>query len=156
MILGTDGNLWVATAGNLIRVPPSNPAGLKSLPDRRPVADRHRRRRLAPGDSGRRRQQRVVTATITDPPVLIGLPDAAARTQGVAWGPNGQFAYTQPVNEPKTIGLITPPAKTPLIDQRSRQRPFRDHARRRRRLLVAERNDDKLFRITTDDKVSSN
>jgi hypothetical protein len=92
MVLGTDGNLWVATKDSLIQVPPSNPAGFTAFPivGLAPKDIDVAGSLLAIADAG---GNTLVTATTSDPPVFTGY-NVGGPGQGVAGGPNGQIAFT--------------------------------------------------------------
>ncbi|HVY96963.1 MAG TPA: hypothetical protein VHA54_08400 [Solirubrobacterales bacterium] len=111
IVRGPDGNLWVAANGALVRISPSNPSDSKSFPvaglDPKDIDVAGSLLAIASfgGES-------VVTATTADPPVTKEVK-LGGGSQGVAGGPGGQIAYTQPTNEPKEVGLFTPPSLTP-------------------------------------------
>ena len=131
IVLGPDGNLWVATEGNLIRIPPAEPKDFKRFE----VAGLGPRdidtfgTGLVIADFG---GSRILTATTADPPV-IGEIKLDGGSQGVAGGPNNLIGFTEPGASPETYGLLTPPNVLPA--DRVPDRPLRDHPRPRRRLL---------------------
>jgi streptogramin lyase len=105
IVTGADGNLWVATVNLLIEIPPNNPPG----------AIFHEIEGLNPRDIDVVGSQlviadfneRIVTATTagatTSHPIDGG-------SQGVAGGPGGQIAFSDPQASPaEQVGLITPP-----------------------------------------------
>jgi streptogramin lyase len=153
IVLAPDGNLWVATKDSLIRVPPSNPSGFKAFPivGLAPKDIDVAGSLLAIADAG---GNTLVTATTTDPPVLTGY-NVGGPGQGVAGGPNGQIAFTQPVNEPKQIGLLTPPALAPKMTNIIGQDAFGITLGADGAYWSAERNGDQLIRITTEGRLSS-
>jgi streptogramin lyase len=109
IVLGPDGNLWMATQGSfgrLVRIPPSHPDQFKAFeigrlenPSDIDVAGPL----LVVADSGL--AEAVITATPTDPPVLSEYP-ASGHLLGIAGAPSGQVAFSKESNE---LGLITPP-----------------------------------------------
>jgi streptogramin lyase len=105
IVTGPEGNLWVATDGNLVRIEPGTET-VKAFP----VAG------LAPKDidvAGSllaiASQERIVTATPTDPPVTTDFAISGLASQGVAGSPSGQIAFSDPLASPEKVGLITPP-----------------------------------------------
>jgi streptogramin lyase len=152
IVSAADGNLWVATAGNLVRILPTEPKTNKAFE----VLG------LAPKDidvagsllviadfNGKR----VLTATTGDPPVTSEVK-LADSPQGVAGGPGGQVAYTQPTNEPKEIGLFTPPSLSPLKLPLPGTDAFGIALGLDGAYWSAEGNGDRLLRITTTGQVS--
>jgi len=152
IVRGPDGNLWVGAAGALVRISPTNPSESKSFPiaglDPKDVDVAGSL--LAVANFG---SESVVTATTTDPPetkeVKVG-----GGSQGVAGGPGGQVAYTQPTNEPKEFGLFQPPSTTPQKVQVAGTDPFGIVFGQDGAYWSAEGNGDRLLRLTTDGQVS--
>lgn len=152
IVLGPDGNLWVASAENLVRILPTEPETNK------PFAE--------PGLGAKDIDvagsllviasfgtESVVTATPTDPPVTKEVK-AGGGLQGVAGGPGGQVAYTQPTVEPKEIGLFTPPSLTPQKLLVPGNDPFGIIFARDDAYWTAEGNGDRLLRITPSGEIS--
>lgn len=106
---GPDGNLWVATSEALLRFPPAGGSavlgGLKefAVPGLGPRDIDAAGPLLAIADFGGSRLLTATTEGVTAEYKLAGGP------QGVAGGPDGQIAYSQPSAEPKEVGLLTPP-----------------------------------------------
>jgi virginiamycin B lyase len=105
IVTGPEGNLWVATNENLVRIEPGSKT-TKAFP----VAG------LVPRDidvAGSllaiASQEKIVTATPTDPPVTNEFKIDGLASQGVAGSPGGQIAFSDPLATPEKIGLITPP-----------------------------------------------
>jgi streptogramin lyase len=152
IVLGPDGNLWAASAENLVRILPTEPEtnkpfavaglGAKDID----VAGSL----LVIASFG---TESVVTATPTDPPVTKEVK-AGGGLQGVAGGPGGQVAYTQPTTEPKEIGLFTPPALTPQKLLVPGNDPFGIIFARDDAYWTAEGNGDRLLRITPSGAIS--
>lgn len=153
IVLGPDGNLWAASSENLVRISPTEPAtnnkpfpvaalGAKDID----VAGSL----LVVASFG---TESVVTATPTDPPVTTEVK-AGAGLQGVAGGPGGQVAYTQPTQEPKEIGLFTPPSLSPLKLPLPGTDPFGIIFARDGAYWSAEGNGDRLLRVTPDGQVT--
>ncbi len=117
IVLGADGNLWVATNGKLVQVPPAAPATAKDFP----VPG------LAPKDIDTAGSllvvadfQRILASTTAGVTTEFKV---GGQAQGVAGSPSGQYAFTQPVNTPKEIGLLSPTA-TPLVLSAEGTDPF--------------------------------
>lgn len=106
IVLGPDGNLWVATKDKVFRVPPSNPAGATPFtfsglgPTDIDATNTH----LVIADAGN--VKRILAVSTSGAP--LGELPVGGPPQGVAGNPNGDVAFTQPVNEPKEMGLISP------------------------------------------------
>jgi streptogramin lyase len=152
IVRGPDGNLWVGAGETLVRISPANPSENKPFtvtgldPKDIDVAGSL----LAIANFG---SESVVTATATDPPVTNEVK-VGGGSQGVAGGPSGQIAYTQPTNEPKEVGLFTPPTLTPLKKQVPGTDPFGIVLGQDGAYWAAEGNGDRLLRITTSGEVS--
>ncbi len=153
IVSGPDGNLWVATIGNLVRISPANPEGKEvfAVGGLAPRDIDTSGSLLAIADFG---EKRIVTATteaipVTTPYVISGGP------QGVAGGPGGQIAYTQPSEEPKEIGLFTPPSFPGVTSQLPGADPFGITFGPDGAYWSAEFNGDRLVRVTPDNQASS-
>lgn len=150
IVLGPDGNLWVAASGALVRISPTDPSVNKSFS----VAG------LEPKDIDAAGSllaiasfEKLITTTPTDPPVIKEVT-VGGSLQGVAGGPGGQIAYTQPVNPPKEIGLLTPPSLSPQKLEVPGTDPFGITLGEDGAYWSAEGNGNRLLRITTDGQVS--
>ncbi|MET0558675.1 MAG: hypothetical protein ABW065_08400 [Solirubrobacterales bacterium] len=152
IVLGPDGNLWAASAENLVRISPTEPETNKSF--------------SVPGLGARDIDvagsllvvagfgtESVVTATPTDPPVTKEVK-VGGGPQGVAGGPGGQVAYTQPTVEPKEVGLFTPPSLTPQKLPVPGTDPFGIVLGQDGAYWSAEGNGDRLLRVTTAGQLS--
>ncbi len=152
IVRGPDGNLWVGSSEKLVRISPTNPSDNKSFPvtglDPKDIDVAGSL--LAIANFG---GENVVTATPTDPPETKEVK-AGGGLQGVAGGPGGQIAYTQPTNEPKEIGLFTPPSLVPQQLQVPGNDPFGIAFGQDGAYWAAEGNGDRLLRITTGGQVS--
>lgn len=105
IVLGPDGNLWVATTDKLVKVPPAAPATATEVP----LAG------LRPKDIDVAGGLLVVASlehiyAVNTAGVVVGDQKVSGQAQGVAGGPSSQYAFTQPVNSPKEIGLLSPVA----------------------------------------------
>ncbi|MEZ5078861.1 MAG: hypothetical protein R2725_15635 [Solirubrobacterales bacterium] len=118
IVLGPDGNLWVATNDNLVKVPPAAPATAEAIP----VAG------LAPKDIDVAGANLVIAdfgriLAYTTAGNQVGNFKVSGQAQGVAGNPDGQYAFTQPVNAPKEIGLLSPTA-SPVVLSAEGTDPF--------------------------------
>lgn len=110
IVVGQDGNLWTGSDGKVVKIPPGNPAGLTGIPS---GITNFSAREIASASDGR---LWVANGDGNNPGVLpvslagvAGTFVAASTTgavQGVAAGPNGQIAYSQPNADPQRIGLV--------------------------------------------------
>jgi streptogramin lyase len=150
IVLGPDGKLWVAANGALVQISPVNPSEHESFPvlglEPKDIDVAGSLLAIASGEN-------VVTATPTDPPVTKEVK-IGGTLQGVAGGLGGQIAYTQPVNPPKEIGLLTPPAFVPQKLEVPGTDPFGIVFGQDLAYWSAEGNGDRLLRITTGGQVS--
>lgn len=116
---GPDGNLWTASADKVIKIPVANPAGFTSFAATGVTGARW----IAPGSDGNLwvadfGGQQIVRVT----PAGVGTAfPTGGGPQGVAGGPNGQVAYSNPTADPQTVGRIQSPGPpestpTPLAD----------------------------------------
>jgi streptogramin lyase len=118
IVLGPDGNLWLAAPGGLIRIEDGPLLGVKSFavaglsPKDMDVAGS----RLVIADAG---AQRILTATAEDPPRIVELPLSGAP-QGVAGAPSGTSAFSMP---PGQLGLLTLPG-SPRFTESAGSGPF--------------------------------
>lgn len=152
IVRGPDGNLWVAASAALVRISPANPSDNKSFPvsglDPKDIDVAGSLLAVASFGS-----ESVVTATTSDPPVTKEVK-VGGGSQGVAGGPGGQIAYTQPTNEPKEFGLLTPPSTTPQKIQVPGTDPFGIVFGQDGAYWSAEGNGDRLLRLTGEGQVS--
>jgi streptogramin lyase len=112
IVLGPDGNLWVATQNNLVRINPAKPEENKSF----------KVEELSPRDidvygsglavSDASGTPRILTATVGDPPVTDEIKLGGA-SQGLATRGN-QIAFSEPGASPENYGLFTPPGPPQL------------------------------------------
>lgn len=110
IVVGQDGNLWTGSDGKVIKIPPGNPAGLTPIPS---GVTNFSAREIASASDGR---LWVANGDGNNPGILPVTLAGAAGTfvpasttgavQGVAAGPNGQIAYSQPNADPQRIGLV--------------------------------------------------
>lgn len=148
IVLGPDGNLWVATNGALLRFPPGVAsmvrAGEKefSLPGLGPRDIDVAGNLLAVADFG---GSLILTST-TDG-ATIGKYPLSGGPQGVAGNPSGQIAYSQPSAEPKEVGLLTPPG-TPVGTKLPGTDAFGAALGPDGAYWFAEGNSDKLIRLS--------
>lgn len=119
--LGPDGNLWVVGEDKekVVRVPPGNPAGATPFP----VPG------LQAGKDIDAAGSLIVVAgfehifAVDMAGAVVGDQKISGQAQGVGGNPNGQYAFTQPVNTPKEIGLLAPGA-APIIRSAEGTDPF--------------------------------
>lgn len=112
VVLGPDGRLWVATSGTTLALNPADPAEFDKFP----------KTGMAPRDidvSGNNlliadfAGSRILTLAATGTEkgkYTAELGNLGGGPQGVAAGPNGQFAFSQPSNDPKSVGVFSAPA----------------------------------------------
>ncbi len=116
--VGPDANLWTGSETKLVKIPPANPAGATSFTvltqARWITAGTDGNLWVADGIGG----QRVVRVT----PAGVATPfPTGGGPQGIAAGPNGQVAYSNPIANPQEVGRIADPGPaqataTPLAD----------------------------------------
>lgn len=119
--LGADNNLWVVGAEkeNVVRVPPANPAAATAFP----VPGL-----TAPKDIDAAGSLVVIAGfehifAVDTAGTVVGDQKVSGQAQGVGGNPNGQYAFTQPVNTPKEIGLLAPGA-APIVRSAEGTDPF--------------------------------
>lgn len=117
IVRGPDGNLWVATNERLVQVPPAAPGTAKdfSVPGLAPKDIDVAGSLLVVADF-----ERILAATTSGTTTEFKV---SGQAQGVAGGPDGQYAFTQPVNTPKEIGLLSPTA-APIVLSAEGTDPF--------------------------------
>jgi streptogramin lyase len=117
IVLGPDGNLWVATNDKLVKIPPAAPltATEIAVPGLAPKDIDVAGALLVVADF-----QRILASTTSGVTTEFKV---GGQAQGVAGGPDGQYAFTQPVNPPKEIGLLSPVA-APLVFSAEGTDPF--------------------------------
>lgn len=111
---GPDGNLWVATKDKVFKVPPANPAGNTpfTFTGLGPTDIDATNTELVIADAGTvKRILALSTAGTATGEFGVGGPP-----QGVAGNPDGHIAFTQPVNQPKEMGILGP-ASAPIVTQ---------------------------------------
>ena len=148
IVLGPDNNLWVATENTLVQIPPANPLGFKDFP----IAG------LAPKDIDVAGSLLVVASlehvyAVTTAGVVAGDQKVGGQGQGVGGNPNGQYAFTQPVNAPKEIGLLSPTA-APIVRSAEGTDPFGITLGSDGAYWAPEFISDGLTRLTADGSVS--
>lgn len=148
IVLGPDGNLWVATTDKLVQVPPAAPATAKDfpVPGLKPKDIDTTGSLLVVADF-----QRILASTVAGATTEFKV---GGQAQGVAGGPNGQYAFTQPVNTPKEIGLLSPTAP-PLVLSAEGTDPFGITLGADGAYWSPEFVSDGLTRLTTDGQLSS-
>ncbi|HQR78683.1 MAG TPA: hypothetical protein PLT68_00530 [Actinomycetota bacterium] len=104
---GPDGNLWTASADKVIKIPPANPAGSTAYSGTGVTGARW----IASGTDGNLwvadfGGQQVVRVSTTGAGTAF---PTGGGPQGVAAGPNGQVAFSDPTANPQFIGRITAP-----------------------------------------------
>jgi len=119
--LGPDGNLWAVGEGKekVVRISPANPGSPADFP----VAGLN-----GPKDIDAAGSLVVIAAfehiyAVDMTGAVVGDQKIAGQAQGVGGNPNGQYAFTQPVNTPKEIGLLAPGA-APIIRSAEGTDPF--------------------------------
>lgn len=110
IVLGQDGNLWTGSDGKVIKIPPGNPAGLTAIPSgvtnfsaREIASASDGRLWVANGDGN---NPGVLPVTLAGAVETFVPASTTGAVQGVAAGPNGQIAYSQPNADPQRIGLV--------------------------------------------------
>ncbi len=112
IVVGPDGNLWTASGDKAIRITPvavpvATSFTVTGMAAHDIVRGGDGLLYIAEGGSG---AGHVVGLTTDGRPTLY----ATGGGQGVAAGPAGQIAYTNPVNSPEQIGRIAPGTLRPL------------------------------------------
>jgi virginiamycin B lyase len=146
VVRGPDGNLWVVGEGkeSVVRVPPGNPvAGATPFP----VAGLQ-----GPKDIDAAGQLIVIAAfqhifAVNTAGAIVGDQKILNFSQGVAGNPNGQYAYSQPTEEPREFGVITPGA-APIVTLVPGKDPFGVALGSDGAYWAPEFNSDGLLRIT--------
>lgn len=148
IVLGPDGNLWVATNEKLVQIPPAAPLTAKDfpVPGLAPKDIDVAGALLVVADFGR-----ILSATTAGVTTEFKV---GGQAQGVAGGPNGQYAFTQPVAAPKEIGLLSPTA-APIIRSAEGTDPFGIALGADGAYWSPEFISDGLTRITTDGELSA-
>jgi len=106
IVTGPDKNLWVATKDKVFRIPADNPAGNTPFTFTG----------LSPTDIDATPSQLVISDagtvkrifSVNTAGAYLGEFGVGGPPQGVAGNPNGNVAFTQPVNEPKEMGVLIP------------------------------------------------
>lgn len=121
IVLGPDGNLWAVGEGKdkVVRISPSNPGS----PTAFPVAGLE-----TPKDIDVAGSLIVIAASkhifaVNTAGAVVGDQKVGGQAQGVGGNPNGQYAFTQPVNTPKEVGLLAPGA-APIVRSAEGTDPF--------------------------------
>lgn len=147
IVLGPDGNLWVATTDKLVKVPPAAPltATEVAVPGLKPKDIDTAGSLLVVADL-----ERILASTTGGTTTEFKV---SGQAQGVAGGPDGQYAFTQPVNPPKEIGLLSPTA-APLVLSAEGTDPFGITLGADGAYWSPEFVSDGLTRLTTDGQLS--
>ncbi len=119
IVLGPDGNLWATGENKLVRVPPDNPAGATEVP----VPGLQTAKDIDVAGSLLVVASLEHVYAVTTAGVVAGDQKVGGQAQGVGGNPNGQYAFTQPVNPPKEIGLLSPTA-APIVRSAEGTDPF--------------------------------
>lgn len=122
IVAGPDGQMWVATDGNLIHFKPSEPAGAQSI-------EVHE---MSPKDIDVAGSFLAIAAnlegntfvlTATTAGVITKYP-VKGQSQGVAGNAAGQIGFSQQGQMPTEVGVLTPPATTPVTSEVPAVDPF--------------------------------
>lgn len=152
VVLGSDNNLWVVGEGKetVVRVPPANPVlGATAFP----VAGLS-----GPKDIDAAGALVVIAGfehifAVNAAGAVVGDQKVSGQAQGVGGNPNGQYAFTQPVNTPKEIGLLAP-GVAPIVRSAEGTDPFGITLGADGAYWSPEFISDGLSRITADGTVS--
>lgn len=145
LVLGPDGNLWIATTGAVLRTSPANPTAVTPFavegltPKDIDVAGQNLI--VADGGGGNRVLSVTTAGAVTEIPI-------EGPSQGVAGNPGGQFAYTAP---DKGVGLGPPPL---LFTAFPGSDTFGATLGADGAYWIAEGFGEKLIRLTTDNRTS--
>lgn len=150
IVLGPDGNLWATNDNKLAKIPPANPIAATEV--------------KVPGLTAAKDIDAAGPLVVVAGFEHIFAVDAGAGTvvadqkiggqaQGVGGNPNGQYAFTQPVNAPKEIGLLAP-GVAPIIRSAEGTDPFGITLGSDGAYWSPEFISDGLSRITADGTVS--
>lgn len=108
--VGQDGNLWTGSDANIIRIPPATPGSPVIIPSG--VAGFSAREITKASDgtlwvaNGDGNSAGILPISPDGTPGTIVTASTTGQVNGVAAGPNGQVAYTQPNADPQRMGLI--------------------------------------------------
>jgi streptogramin lyase len=160
IVLGPDGNFWVATNDKVLVVPGGKPAAainpateVKTIP----VAELSPRdidaagQLLVVADAGVK--SRIVTLTTAGVEKDYPLPPGGA-SQGVAGNGAGLIAYSQPGIAPEGVGLISPPNALPQINTPGGGDPFGVAFGSDQAFWVVRSASSDLARVTTSGAIS--
>ena len=122
MALGPDGNLWTGSNEKIFRIPTSAPNTATPFPStgtkqfRWITAGSDGNLWVADGDLGQEHIVKVSTSGVGTPFSTPG-----GGPQGIAAGPNGQVAFSNPLANPQYVGRLSEPGQaqtttTPLAD----------------------------------------
>lgn len=109
IVAGPDGKMWVATVEKVLRFSPLTP----SLPEEKAIPELNPRDidvsggLVAVADFGKPRL--ITLTTAADFGVKEISIAVAGGSQGLAGGPGGQIAFSDPGATPEQVGLVTPP-----------------------------------------------
>lgn len=148
LIVGPDGNLWIAKANEILRAPLADPKSVTkfSVPGLAPKDIEVAGQSLVVADSGG--GNRIVSATTAGVTTDISIE---GPSQGVAGNPSGQFLYTVP---DKGVGLSAPGA-APLFSAFPGSDTFGATLGSDGAYWVAEGFGEKLIRLTPDNQATT-
>lgn len=119
IVAGQDGNLWTASQGNVFKIPPADPDADTPYPsgvtnfDAREIASASDGRLWVANGEGN--NPGVLPMTLAGVPGPYVPASTTGAVQGVAAGPNGRVAYSQPNADPQRVGLINNGVAAPPI-----------------------------------------
>lgn len=142
IVLGPDKNLWVATNDRVLKIPPGDPTKFTKFefPGLAPKDIDVAGSLLVVADLKRILEVNTAGAAVGEHKILN-------QSQGVAGNPNGQYAYSQPTEEPREFGVITPGA-APIVTLVPGKDPFGVALGSDGAYWAPEFNSDGLLRIT--------
>ena len=143
IVTGPDNSLWIATKDKLLRsglAQPDEPFPV-NVPGLDPKDIDVAGQLLVVADFG---GSRVLTSTTAG---VLGETKVGGGPQGVAGNPNGQYAFSQPTNEPREFGLLAPGA-APIITPVPGKDPFGVALGSDGAYWAPEFNSDGLLRVT--------
>jgi streptogramin lyase len=123
IVAGPDGQMWFAASEEVDHFSPSDPEGATPIA----VAELSPRdidvagSLIAVADAGKPRIVTLTTAGVVQPDIVIGhknnLEEQEGASQGLAASPSGQIGFSDPGNNPESIGLVTPPNPAQEFDR---------------------------------------
>lgn len=110
IVVGQDGNLWTGSDANVIRIPPGNPGGFTVIPSNVPNFSARETTSSSDGTiwvaNGEGNTPGVLPVSLAGTAGTMVAASTTGQVNGVAAGPGGQIAYTQPNADPQRMGLI--------------------------------------------------